>query len=301
LFKLSLRRFWKGAEAPGEFFPRLVERAIGEPVEVVPSGSRDADLEIVEGSPRGYEVTMGRLRKMLNPRNSLDRRWSDQAIVHPRVRRSIWYTAENLRPPAAESWAGFLSFDTDPLGGRNAYLPLWLLDISDYSARGTVSLSTLINGGRPSAKRKDFLCSFIGNPEPMRFHAVERLSHLGQVDVFGASVGRPVPDRFAVARRYNFVMCFENDLYPGYITEKVLEGARTGCVPVYRGLHSEHLFNPRAFLNVAAMSSLEELASTVSLIVSNDDLRIQLLTEPVLLEPPNIEAAEALIRSVLDA
>lgn len=300
MFTLRLRRFWPGAEAPGAFFPRLVSQAIAEPVQVTTSPREPADLEIVEGSPQLRHVMAGRIRHRLTRRRGLDPRWADQSSIVPGATRSIWFTAENVRPPSAGDWSGFLSFDLDPLGGRNAYLPLWLLDLADFNSSGDLRLAPLLESRVPDLSRTRFLCAFIGNPDPMRFHAIERLASVGKVDVFGRSVGRPVTSKWGIARSYRFILCFENDLYPGYVTEKALDGARSGAVPLYRGLDAACSFNDGALLNLAKIASLEDLAEKVRDLNVDDERRARMLAAPVLNAAPSIEAVVQLIRRVID-
>lgn len=45
----------------------------------------------------------------------------------------------------------------------------------------------------------------------------------------------PVPGKHAVLRQYRFAICYENAVFPGYITEKLFDCLFAGCVPVYRG------------------------------------------------------------------
>jgi hypothetical protein len=70
-----------------------------------------------------------------------------------------------------------------------------------------------------------------------------------------------VPDKLAVLSRYKFSICFENarDI-PGYITEKILDCFRAGCVPVYWGAPNvaDHV-PPRAFVDFRNFKSHEEL------------------------------------------
>lgn len=299
MFNLRLRRFWADAGTPGAFFPRLVERAIGEPVRVV-GKQGPVDLEIVEGSPRTRDVLARRARVRMTAGRRLDPRWAEQDCIAPEHRKSIWYTAENVRPPSRGDWSGFLSFDLDSLSGRNAYLPLWVLDLADFNAAGDLTVSSLTQSRPCDIDRSRFVCAFIGNPDSMRFHAITALSELGPVDVYGGSVGRHVADKWRVARQYRYILCFENDLYPGYITEKALDGARSSCVPLYRGLDPSGSLNPDGMLTWNPPSSLEDLVNSVADLESNAERRATMLEAPVLLSPPKLDSVVELIQRVVD-
>lgn len=298
MFTLRLRNFWPEASSPTGFFAQLAQRAFEEPIRIV-TGRESADLEVVAASPSTRSRILGRLKsKAARPKT--DSRWGDHASVRPKLRRSIWFTAENLRPPAREDWSGFLSFDQESLGGRNAYLPLWLIDLRDFNADGRTTIEDLVSTRDPDLKRPGFACAFIGNPEPMRFHAVKELRSIGEVDVYGRSVGRPVTDKFSIARNYRYIMCFENDLYPGYVTEKVLDGVRSGCLPIYRGIDSASFFNPQAMMNCSSQLEFESLVCRVRELESDWTLRASMLEQPVVSRRPTIDSAISLMRRILD-
>ncbi|MDB6024380.1 MAG: hypothetical protein JWM68_603 [Verrucomicrobiales bacterium] len=44
-----------------------------------------------------------------------------------------------------------------------------------------------------------------------------------------------VKSKNAVMRRYRFSICYENAIFPGYVTEKIFDSMFTGCIPVYLG------------------------------------------------------------------
>lgn len=45
----------------------------------------------------------------------------------------------------------------------------------------------------------------------------------------------PVDDKYATLARYKYSLCFENEMSPGYITEKLFDCLVCGTVPVYLG------------------------------------------------------------------
>jgi hypothetical protein len=44
-----------------------------------------------------------------------------------------------------------------------------------------------------------------------------------------------VPSKRAVLRQYKFAICYENAVFPGYITEKIFDALFAGCIPIYLG------------------------------------------------------------------
>ena len=44
-----------------------------------------------------------------------------------------------------------------------------------------------------------------------------------------------VPNKNAVMRQYKYSLCYENAVFPGYVTEKIFDGFFAGSIPVYLG------------------------------------------------------------------
>lgn len=45
----------------------------------------------------------------------------------------------------------------------------------------------------------------------------------------------PVKSKRAILQQYKFSICYENSIFPGYLTEKIFDALFAGCVPVYLG------------------------------------------------------------------
>jgi hypothetical protein len=264
--------FWPGFD-PDAFFIPLLERALESPVKVAPPRSQRVDIRVDSVFvDRGLSDLV--VRKVLRPRfpktvNLLvpDRR--------PVADRTVWFTGENLRPPL-EDYDAYLSFDIDDLRAGNIYCPLILQSV-DWFGRLTKCNASTPEWGRlgwvvtpeqvslPRHDSEDFLlrsseaCTFIGNPEPFRLRAISVLSTFLPIEVFGSAVGRPSGPKVDIAQEFRYMVCFENDLYPGYVTEKPLEAWAAGCVPIWRGNDAGYVLNPDAVINAADFSSVSNL------------------------------------------
>jgi hypothetical protein len=63
-----------------------------------------------------------------------------------------------------------------------------------------------------------------------------------------------------VLSRYRFSICIENQELEGWVTEKVLDCLRAGCVPVYRGAPDIETWIPReCFVDLRAFGGYDEL------------------------------------------
>jgi hypothetical protein len=211
-----------------------------------------------------------------NPPRSMLKDFLSQLRPNPKSQfsgmkaRRVWFTGENIRPPVGKNFDSFVSFDQDAYGGVNFYFPLLyaelLLRERQWTKRRGINVDKnelLKHRQSPQGKDK-FVCAFISNFEPVRMRALDELRKYGEVDVYGPhSLNTPI-SKYETAKEYKFMLCFENDLYPGYLTEKLLDAYMCETVPLYRGLFGkeEHV-NQRALINAANFDSLESFCHYV--------------------------------------
>jgi hypothetical protein len=111
--------------------------------------------------------------------------------------------------------------------------------------------------------KKKFCCAIFANPHNVRLQAVKSLQP--SIDVFGPYVSKPIKSKFALASKYRFMLSFENDLYPGYVTEKLVEAYVSGTVPLYWGdLGNDSMINRKCFINLKDFSSLADFVDHVN-------------------------------------
>jgi hypothetical protein len=299
------------AFAPSSFYRRLLEEALGD--ELVLHEGRHASLEVGSFGPsllrsvtEGIDSGLSRRRgRLVSPASSLRLRIS--SLRGDGTTPRIWFTGENVRPPTKE-WDLTLSFDVDSLDGTNQYLPLWWGEIgmidgvrstsSDRLGREMTTSELMGSREVDTESRRGFVCAFINNPEPMRMRAIDMLRSIGDVDVFGRVSGRPVGPKAQVAARYRYCLCFENDVYPGYVTEKPFEAWASGCIPLWRGLDPAAYLNPSAIIN-AAEGGLDAMVQRVFELEREPGALSQLAATPILLRKPNIKPVLSRIRNAV--
>lgn len=299
---------WEGFDPYANPLLPILEASLPEAWEVVTDSRREVDLEVGSVYPRRVEI-LGSLAKATifrgRPSSPADVR---EAYLPPgkaaNARAGIWYTPENRRPPAS-GWDGYLSFDPDTWP-RNAHLPFWQLNSDLFGGRGTgllgEPLSTdclLQSRDSCTSRRRKFCCAIIRNPDPVRLAAIEKLDQIGTVDVFGPYARRPVPSKSEVMRDYRFALVFENDLYPGYVTEKVFDAWHCGAIPLYWGIDAHSFLNSAALLNMATMSGPDELVDHVAHLESDLELLDYMASQPILRVRPSIDAVGQLVRNVM--
>lgn len=208
---------------------------------------------------------------------------------------NIWYTSENLRPPLNEEYDLFLSHDMDSYDGRNVYLPIWATRLGSNLLTSEAAQDLLMTERNLSGTRRKGVCAVISNPEPIRMAFIREAKKHFDVDVYGA-FGLPMQDKSSVLQDYKFNICFENDEFPGYVTEKPFEAWINGCIPVWRGIDSGAYLNQDAIINVTKngfSSSIERIHS-----ILNDDSEYTRLSRlPILRKKYDYEYLQSRIKS----
>lgn len=216
---------------------------------------------------------------------------------NPRADVNVWYTGENFRAP----YSGYdlaLSFDRNDASSTvpNVYFPYWMSIIdwglgtrdADREFNPTPQLAQLPTSRYPTSTREGFCCIFARNREPSRFRLIEGLQSIGQVDCYGTAFGDAVGSKAEIASAYRFMLCPENDLYPGYVTEKLFEARLSGCVPLWAGIPGESALIEAGFVNWSAMDS-DTFLRTVAHLNENETKRAEILAAPLLESVPTLE------------
>lgn len=304
--KLSFRKFYPGFD-PTLYFIPLVEKALQASVEVV-APTQVSDLEFVSVYHQSRTLT-GRGAAYVG--REIFRNGSvgiNESRPSHLARHAIWYSGENLRPPH-EAWDATWSFDVTSERTCNVYFPLWWLlfpellgiDIPSPENRigREITLDECMSQRDPiGLDRERFLCAFIGNPEPTRMRALDALREVGDVDVYGSSSGKSVSTKWEVARHYRFMLCFENDVWPGYVTEKAFDAWACGCIPVWSGIDREGFLNKEAIINAAELASLDDLLDEVATLERDRSRRAHVNGSPILSKVPNLDAILQSVRNV---
>ena len=132
--------------------------------------------------------------------------------------------------------------------------------------------------------KNKFLVSFINNPHPTRLRAQELLSEIEPISTFGRSVNNYAKDKIETTKSYWFSLCFENDLYPGYVTEKVLEAWLGWSIPLQWGDDATGILNPNAIVNLANFQTMEHFVDYVEVLYCDNKRLIEMLNQPLLLK-----------------
>lgn len=308
---------WPNPVSEGErVFAVLIEKAINRKVEIVTSdkGRVDIEIESVYGrneipnlTTRAYRFLASHTKQGINFSRE---KYSTSQQPSGESDFSIFFTGENERPPFG-NWDAYLSFDQHSYGGKNAYLPLWWLTSSDlimpvvspYLGKA-ITIEQMLSKRTTNYEERDKFCvAFIGKAYPFRMQAIAALSKIGKIDVFGG-ISRnqnrsAAKKKYDTAQNYKFVFAFENDLFPGYVTEKAPEAWATGAVPLYWGLDTCGYINQKSLLNLVNFDNLEEYVERVGEVAKSAKLWSEIAEQPFLAKKPNLEEVLSVLRRAL--
>lgn len=298
---VSFSGFWPRFNPERFFIPLLIESLPEFEFRVVSEPANVNFFSVFEPGRRA------RLRSRKS--NLLTRSKQKKLNNYPNI--SIWFTGENVRPPV-DGYDLSLSFDLDDYGGSNVFFPLWLQSVDFFNCdlsfqqnpeirvyethRVSAPLNAFVaERNSLMSERPRFVCCFVNNLEPTRMRAISLLRKYGEVDVFGASQPSGVRHKVPTASEYKFMLCFENDFFPGYVTEKLPEAYALGCIPLWYGPDQPHLLNPDAYINAFRYPNLASFASCVAELDSDSEAANRLSSQPLISSESN---ALALIQSV---
>jgi hypothetical protein len=186
--------------------------------------------------------------------------------------KKIFYTGENLRPNYRDCDYS-LTFDFNTYNGKNIRLPLWMLQIDWFNKinyqnpQFVIPPSELKNSRFSIRPKTKFCCIVFNNQTPNRMDIIHKLSKYKKVDCYGnktGNIGYGEDKKYEIISNYKFNICFENTLFPGYYTEKLLHAKVAGCLPLYWA-DSECIkdFNTSSFLNLNDYSHIDEFVDHI--------------------------------------
>lgn len=200
----------------------------------------------------------------------------------------IFFTGENQTPDFNLCDYAF-GFDYLSFGDRYMRFPLWMLYPADTNPMLAKHEHVKLN------EKTDFCSSIVSNPNgnEARAQFMDKLSEYKQVHSGGRwrnNVGGPVEDKLAFQKKHKFSMAFENTVYPGYTTEKLVQSFAAQTVPIYWGdPRVAEIFNKDAFINCNDYPNWESVIERVKEIDHDDTLWQKIMEAPALKDPKIVE------------
>ena len=211
--------------------------------------------------------------------------FGNEHLKYPNTRK-IFFSGE---PFGIRAEADF-NFTFDRNSDKNTRFPLWLGYLNNYLF---YECHLRKNGFINIPKRENF-CSFISNGEVKTTHRktfVEKLSKYKKVHCGGKflnNIGYTVPrgvncsGKIEHNNTYKFAIAFENEDYPGYVTEKICDIYKSNCIPIYWGTKEVvNDFNPKTFINANDFANFDELIEYIIKVDNDDELFSSYFKEPM--------------------
>ena len=214
--------------------------------------------------------------------------------------QKIFFTGENLRPNFNDCDLS-LSFDFDDYNNKNIRLPLWYLYIDWFNVKSynnpewLIPVEYLSGDNEFTKKDKNQFCSTVfSSPYDTRFNMVNLLNNYKQVDCYGKIHNNQLPDgekyKMDVISNYKFNICFENSVYPGYFTEKLLHSKIAGCIPIYYSDKSySNDFNTKCCINLIDFENEYDFFEYIKLIDNDTYIYNKIKSEPLFKRTPSLD------------
>ena len=275
LLRVAFAYFWPGFTPDHfrAFFPYVYEK-----YDLVPS----ADPQIVF-----YSVFSPQFRA-----------YADAREIHPVARLQpgnylrVFITGENFEPDmaACEFAMTFSALVSHP---DHLRLPLWVYENKGWGFGPERLVKSADTDWEKIAAEKTKFCNFVYLHEvPFRDAIFRTLSAYGRVDAAGRHLnnmnGAMVPyapsrvaGKIEFFRGYKFTLAVENTIWPGYMTEKLVDPMFAGSIPIYVGDPQAKLsFDPSSYIDFANFSSMREMLDHVREVDNTPDLYLKMLAAP---------------------
>jgi len=281
--------FWENSNSTiDKFLVPLIESVYQSEVQLERDSRKIVDLEVFSVFPSRRNFSRRILNKVSNYTHETTRLM--EGTVPAKSKKSMWFSGENKRAPIANRYDTYLGFEPEGLLANSHYLPLWVLNFDNFGkgpAHGFTSTviqqeELLLPRKFERSSKNKFCCAFLGNPTSFRVGVLKKLGDVETLGLFGGAFGNKVEDKLLVSKEYRFCFAFENNLYPGYVTEKLLEGYLSNTIPLYWGMDSHLFFNAKAFVNLYDFATLEGFLNAVKVLNSDEDLYAHAYEQPLL-------------------
>jgi len=206
-----------------------------------------------------------------------------------RAKLRIWFTGENFRytPDSAD---GYICFDKSDVSENVLHFPYWMYRLN-WGFNKTEFLeqaqANMLHQVRAIQVRSRNVCMFSNTREPGKLKILKAVDQVLPVERFGSAFQNPVGNKYEIARKFGLQICPENSIYPGYVTEKLIEAWHCGNVPIWQGIDSHHYFNPAAIIDVTNLNvrEISELIRNISIDELMHIRSLNILKHPVSLMP----------------
>ena len=140
---------------------------------------------------------------------------------------------------------------------------------------------------------REFCAMVVSNPRSKeRIDFYQKLDSLRSVASGGKylnTTGALIHNKIEFIQNYRFVLSYENESHPGYLTEKIFDAFLAKTIPIYWGDPLVNtVFNAKRFIDRSNFNSDEECINEILRINADPQQYAKILSEPVFVKPlPN--------------
>lgn len=154
-------------------------------------------------------------------------------------------------------------------------------------------------------------CAFVytkNKLNKMRKDIFDKISEYKKVDSagkylnnIGKTIGKEKIDKINFQKEYKFIIACENQSYPEYNTEKLLEAFASGGIPIYWGDPKiNEIYNKEAFINCSDFKTLEDLKNKIIELDKDDNKYLEMLDKPIFNSNYNFQAEQTKLSDFLE-
>src|SRR5262245_31188647 len=204
----------------------------------------------------------------------------------------VFLTGENFEPEmtSCEFAITFSALVNHP---NHLRLPLWVYEGRAWGYGPERLIKNADTDWEKIAAEKTQFCNFVYlHPVPFRDAIFRILSSYKRVDSAGTHLnnmnGFTVPmtpsrvgGKVEFFRRYKFTLAVENAIWPGYMTEKLVDPMFAHSIPIYVGdPQAQVSFDTSSYIDFTCFSNMKEMLEFVREVDNNRALHLKLLAAP---------------------
>jgi len=275
IIRVAFAYFWPGftPESFKRFFPFVYEK-----YDLIPS----PDPEVVF-----YSVFSPQFHPYADPR-----RIAPVTRFVPGNYVRVFFTGENSEPDM-QGCEFAMTFSTLVNHQNHLRLPLWVYENRGWGYGPEHLVKPANTDWEKIAREKTKFCNFVYLHEvPYRDAIFRQLNAYKQTDAAGRCLNNMngwtvsmSPNRLAgkidFMRRYKFTLAVENNIWPGYMTEKLVDPMFASSIPIYVGDPQAHeSFDPASYIDFACFQNMKEMMEFVREVDNDRALYLKLLSAP---------------------
>lgn len=197
----------------------------------------------------------------------------------------IFYTGENVFPNFNICDYAIGPHDLK-LEKRYLQLPIYLIKKGHF-----IKLPERKKLNKEDLKIKKEFCNFIysnKNGNPIRkefFDELSKYKNIISAGKFLNNTGYAIKNKTEIQKQCKFTIAFENEKYPGYSTEKIIDAFIARTIPIYWGDETiTDNINQKSFIYCNSSKDIPDVIRRIKQIDKNDDLWLKMANEPIFLQ-----------------